>query len=163
MPRLAVEPATCGAAVMSIRSFFQSFLNNKRGNVAPIFAIAIIPTIGLTGMAVDYSRANSVKVAVQAALDATALALAKSAASLSQQSTPTDDKLQKSADAYFRSLFNHAEATIDPIRTTYTANGGTQLLITASGHVPTTFTRMMGFSEIGVGSSATIKWGTDRL
>src|SRR3954452_9423377 len=115
-----------GAAAMSIRSFFQSFLKNQRGNVAPIFAIAVIPTIGLTGMAVDYSRANSVKVSVQAALDATALALAKSAASLSQQSTPQDDKLSKRADEYFRALFSHPEATIDTLTATYTANSGTQ-------------------------------------
>ncbi len=62
MPKITLEPATFGAAVMSIRSFIQSFRDSKRGSVAPIFALAIIPTIGLTGMAVDYSRANSVKV-----------------------------------------------------------------------------------------------------
>jgi Flp pilus assembly protein TadG len=152
-----------GAAVMSIRSFFQSFVKSTRGNVAPIFAIAVIPTIGLTGMAVDYSRANSVKVAVQAALDATALSLAKSAQSLSQQSTPGDDQLSKKANAYFTALFNHPEATIDTLKATYSANSGTQLQITATGHLPTTFTRIMGFNQIDVGSSATIKWGNTRL
>jgi len=150
-----------GAAVMSIQSFFQSclarFLSNARGNVAPIFAIAVIPTIGLTGMAVDYSRANSVKVAVQAALDATALALAKSAPGLSQNSTPGDDQLSKKADQYFRALFSHPEATIDTLTATYTANSGTQLLITANGRLPTTFTQFMGFNTIDIGSSATIK------
>jgi len=34
------------------------FLQDRRGNVAPIFAIAVIPIIGLVGAAVDYSRAN---------------------------------------------------------------------------------------------------------
>ncbi len=149
---------------MSIRSFIQSFRDSKRGSVAPIFALAIIPTIGLTGMAVDYSRANSVKVAVQSALDATALALAKSAATLSQQTTPTGaNALQDTADKYFRALIDHPEATIDPITATYTTNSGTQLLLTATGHVPTAFTKFMGFDQLDVGSSATIKWGNTRL
>ncbi|MEA2945136.1 MAG: hypothetical protein QOI40_466 [Alphaproteobacteria bacterium] len=154
---------TLGAAVMSIRSLIQSFRNSKCGNVAPIFALAVIPTIGLTGMAVDYSRANSLKASVQSALDATALALAKSAATLSAQSTPTDDKLQAAADAYFKALINHPEATIDPIKATYTSNNGTQLLLTATGHVPTAFTKFIGFNQLDVGSSATIKWGNTRL
>jgi Flp pilus assembly protein TadG len=155
---------TLGAAVMSIRSFIQSFRNNKRGSVAPIFALAIIPTIGLTGMAVDYSRANSVKVAVQSALDATALALAKNAATLSQQTTPTGaNALQDTADKYFKALVNHPEATIDPVTATYTSNNGTQLLLTATGHVPTAFTKFIGFNQLDVGSSATIKWGNTRL
>ena len=42
-----------------------------------MFALAIIPVIGLVGAAVDYSRANSIRSAVQSALDATALAMAK--------------------------------------------------------------------------------------
>ena len=36
------------------------------------FALATIPLIGFVGAAVDYSRANSAKAAMQAALDATA-------------------------------------------------------------------------------------------
>ena len=41
-----------------------------------IFALSIIPMIGLVGAAVDYSNANSVKAAMQAASDATALMMA---------------------------------------------------------------------------------------
>ena len=37
------------------------FLKDRRGGVAPMFAIAIIPVLGLVGAAVDYSRANSVR------------------------------------------------------------------------------------------------------
>src|SRR5947209_4132064 len=44
------------------------FLKDRRGNVAPMFALAVLPIIGLTGAAVDYSRANSTKVSLQAAL-----------------------------------------------------------------------------------------------
>jgi Flp pilus assembly protein TadG len=160
--QLQLEPATCGAAAMSIRSFFQSFCNSQRGNVAPIFALAIIPMVGLTGMAVDYSRANSLRTAIQAALDATALAMAKSASTLS----PTD--LRDKSDAYFKALVNHPEATIDPIQATYSSNNGTQLVLTATGHVGLTLSnvfRLIGlnFTQLDVGSTSTIKWGNTRL
>ena len=38
------------------------FLKDRRAGVAPMFALAIIPVIGLTGAAIDYSRANAAKV-----------------------------------------------------------------------------------------------------
>ena len=42
------------------------FLQERRGAVAPMFALAIIPIFGLIGMAVDYSRGNSARTAMQA-------------------------------------------------------------------------------------------------
>jgi Flp pilus assembly protein TadG len=141
---------------MSILSLFQSFLKSKRGNVAPIFAIAIIPIIGLTGAAVDYSRANSIRTAFQAALDATALAMAKSASKL------TETELQQKASAYFNAVFNRPEAKNVSITATYTTTGGTQLVLTGGGSMDTTFTRVMGITDITIGSSSTIKWGNDR-
>jgi Flp pilus assembly protein TadG len=141
---------------MSIRSFIQSFLKSKQGNVAPMFALAIIPVIGLTGAAVDYSRANSIKTALQAALDSTALAMAKSASKL------TAADLQQQSTDYFNAVFNRPDAKNVSIVATYTTTGGTQLTLTASGAVDTTFTRVMGVTELGVGSSSTIKWGNDR-
>src|SRR5436190_22924375 len=52
---------------------FASFLRDRRAGVAPMFALALVPIVGFVGAAIDYSRANSVKVAMQAAVDATAL------------------------------------------------------------------------------------------
>ena len=55
---------------------------DQRGGVAPIFALAIVPIIGLVGAAVDYSRGNAARTAMQAALDATALMLSRDAADM---------------------------------------------------------------------------------
>ena len=41
----------------------------QRGNVTITFALAIVPMVGFVGAAVDYSHANSVKAAMQAAAD----------------------------------------------------------------------------------------------
>ena len=62
------------------RSALRAFRVARAGNVAITFAFATLPIIGGVGFAVDYSRANSVKAAMQAALDSTALMLSKEAA-----------------------------------------------------------------------------------
>ena len=54
-------------------------LKNRDGGVMPLFALALVPILGFTGAAVDFSRANSVKASMQAALDSTALMLSKDA------------------------------------------------------------------------------------
>ena len=57
-------------------------VEDRRGNVLPIFAVAIIPIIAFVGAAVDYSLAAAVRSQVQGALDATALMLSKEAGTL---------------------------------------------------------------------------------
>src|SRR5882757_2595766 len=129
---------------MSIRSFLQTFLKDPRAGVAPMFALAVIPVMGLTGAAVDYSRANSIKTALQSALDATALAMAKSASSL------TTEQLQQKSNDYFTAIFNRPEAKNVTITATYSNSTATQLIITASASMDTTFTRVMGITEMNV-------------
>jgi Flp pilus assembly protein TadG len=53
----------------------------ERGNIAVIFALALVPLMTGLGAAVDYSRANATKEAVQAALDSALLAGAKDGSS----------------------------------------------------------------------------------
>jgi Flp pilus assembly protein TadG len=66
------------------RRTLAAFRIAQAGNVAITFAFASLPIVGFVGAAVDYSRANSVKAAMQTALDSTALMLAKEAATGSQ-------------------------------------------------------------------------------
>src|SRR5258708_24278020 len=61
----------------AMRRLFSRFWSNRRGNVAIIFGLAIVPVMGAIGAAVDYSVANASRSAMQAALDNTALALSK--------------------------------------------------------------------------------------
>ena len=142
-----------------LRSFplLRSYLQDRRASVVPMFALAIIPIIGLIGAAVDYSRANSIRTAVQAALDATALAMARLAPTL------TEDQLKTQAAAYFTALFNKSGANNINVNAVYSTTNGSTLTITASGAMNTTFTRVMGYNQMNIGSSATIKWGNQRL
>ncbi len=62
-----------------------------------MFALVIIPMFGAVGIAIDFSRANSARTAMQSALDSTALMLSKEAPKISTRS-----ELEKKADKYFR-------------------------------------------------------------
>ena len=55
---------------------------DRRGNVTLIFALSIIPLVGAVAVAVDYSRGNSARTAMQAVLDATTLMISKEALDL---------------------------------------------------------------------------------
>lgn len=61
--------SSVGRLTKLTRSFFQ----NKRGNIAIPFALTIVPTIGLIGAAVDFSRGIEARVQLQVAADAAAL------------------------------------------------------------------------------------------
>jgi Flp pilus assembly protein TadG len=133
------------------------FLKDRRGGVAPMFAIAVIPVFGLVGAAVDYSRANSLRAGMQSAIDATALAMAKLAPTLTQT------QLQQQTAAYFNAMFNHPEAKNLVVTPTYTTAGGSQLTISVSGAMDTSFMKLMGFPSLNVGTTSTVKWGMNRL
>jgi Mg-chelatase subunit ChlD len=124
-----------------------------------MFALAIVPIIGLVGAAVDYSRGNAARTAMLAAVDATALMLSKDAA------TMTPAQVQSKAIAYFTSQFNRPEvANLQVAATVASPQAGSfTLTMTASGNVPTTFTRLLGQTRLDISSSADVKWGIKKL
>ncbi len=98
---------------------FVRFLQDRKGAVAPMFGLLLVPLVGLTGAAIDFSRANAVRASMQASLDATALALSKDVAGL------TTAQMNQKASDYFKANFNRPEATGITVTPTYTANPST--------------------------------------
>jgi Flp pilus assembly protein TadG len=147
--------------MMSVWTKFHSALRAFRvaqaGNVAITFVFATLPIIAAVGFAVDFSHANSVKAAMQAALDSTSLMISKEA------STDTSAQLQTNAQKYFLALFNRPEAKNVTVTATYTTDGGTEVVINAIADVPTTLLGIIGRDTITVNSSSTSKWGMNRL
>jgi hypothetical protein len=94
---------------------------------------------------------------MQAALDSTALMLAKDAATVSSA------QLQANATNYFTALFTRPEATNVVIAATYTATGGSEVKVTGSANVPTSFLGIIGYNNIAVNGSSTTAWGSTRL
>jgi Flp pilus assembly protein TadG len=134
-----------------------SFGSADSGNVLITFTLALLPIMGVVGAAVDYSRANSDKAAMQAAIDATALWLSKNAATL------TAAQLNQNATNHFNAVFTRTDVTNIAVTPTYTTSGGTQLVVTGTGSVPTKFMGLMGFSSLAINVSSTVKWGNTRL
>ena len=60
-----------------LRTAARRFVGANEGNIAILFGIAVIPIITFVGAAVDYTCAVSARSSMQAALDSTALMLAK--------------------------------------------------------------------------------------
>ncbi|MGV3634594.1 MAG: vWA domain-containing protein [Pseudorhodoplanes sp.] len=122
------------------------------------FALALLPMVGAIGSAVDYSRANSAKVALQAAVDAAGLALSKDAQTLTQ------GQLASKADALVKANFNYPEAIDVTVTSTFTTvdSGSFKLNIAAGAKIPTTFTAMWQ-PTMTIGTTAEIVWGMKRL
>jgi Flp pilus assembly protein TadG len=145
------------ARLTQLGRLLRTFTGARDGNVAITFALAILPIIGFAGAAVDYSHASRTRVAMQAALDSTALMLSKDAATLSAAELKT-----KGTD-FFNALFHHDEAQVVDIAPVYTSSGGSSLTVTGSVKIRTDFMGIIGVREMTIGSTSIVKWGNARL
>jgi Flp pilus assembly protein TadG len=147
-----------------IREAAKRFVGANKGNVAVIFTIAAIPVISFVGAAIDYSRANAARSAMQSAMDSTALMLSKDLSSNKINAS----QIQATAQNYFNALYTNKDATITNISATYTANNGklgNTIALTANGTINTDFMRVLGsnFNTLGFGTTSTTAWGNVKM
>jgi Flp pilus assembly protein TadG len=140
------------------------FAGANEGNIAVIFAIALLPVLAFVGAAIDYSRANKARSAMQAALDSTALMLSKDLTNGTIQAAQIPAKAQD----YFNALYNAKgrEAVVVTFNATYTvANGSTApaVTLTTTGQIATDFMRVVNFPTMNFGTSSTATWGNTRM
>ncbi len=142
-----------------LRSRVRTFSSARGGNVMLTFALALVPMVGLVGAAIDYSRANSVKAAMQAASNSTALMLSKYVQDL------TGTQVNQKASEYFTALFNRTETTGISVAPTFSSPqpGSFKLQLAVTGMVPTTFTKVFGQSELKVNVNSEVLWGIRKL
>jgi Flp pilus assembly protein TadG len=135
------------------------FLNNRKGGVAPMLALAAIPLVATVGAAVDYSRANSVRTAMQAALDSTALMLSRDAQTISGEA------LGSKATAYFNALFHRTEALNVQVTPFFSSpqQGSFILKVEGSAAVNTMFWRVLGQQQTTITASGEVVWGIKKL
>ena len=81
---------------VSLPEMVRRFRRDQRGNVLMMFGLAIIPLMGVVGVAIDYSRASNARQALNAAIDSAALMAARDAQKLS------DAQLRTRIDAWIR-------------------------------------------------------------
>jgi Flp pilus assembly protein TadG len=151
-----------GASVRNqARDAARRFAAAEGGNIAVIFAIALVPLLGFVGAAIDYTRANAARSSMQAALDSTALMVSKDLS----QGIITTSQINAKAQSYFTALYTSKDAKSVSVSATYTANSstGSYVQVNGSGNVPTDFLKVTGFPSLNFNSSSTATWGSVRM
>jgi Flp pilus assembly protein TadG len=127
---------------------------NRSGGVAVLFAICIVPIMGLIGAAVDYQAAARLHAKLQTALDAAAISASSRATGKTQAQIIAD------AQAFFAAQFQEP-GIATPVLTVQVTNSTLQL--TAQVNMPTTFLPIVGIPQVPIGSTASTQWGFTRL
>jgi Flp pilus assembly protein TadG len=137
------------------------FAGANQGNIAVIFAIACVPMISFVGAAIDYSRANSARSSMQAALDSAALMVSKDLS----QGIITTSQINAKAQAYFAALYTNTDAQSVSVSATYTANSslGSTVQVNGSGTITTDFLKVAGFPSLNFSTTSTAAWGNVRM
>jgi Flp pilus assembly protein TadG len=139
-----------------------SFRKERRGNVAVIFAIALVPIISAIGCAVDYARANQVRSKLLAAADAASVgSISKtSAAFIAAGSMTTDGPITAGAtDAssiFTGNMFGVTGYTLNSVTPTVTKTGSVVTsTVQFSADISTMFLGVMGKGAVTVTGTST--------
>jgi len=140
------------------------FAAAKQGNIAVIFAIALVPVLGFVGAALDYSRAVHARTSLQSALDSAALMVSKDLTN----GIISESEVEAKAKSYFSGLYTGRPGLVSTadIHATYTpkdSNGISNVVVTGSGAMPTDFMKIAGFPTLGYNGSSTAAWGNTRM
>ncbi len=146
----------CGPIAAKLQAGIRSFAGDRKGTVAMMFAGAFIPVIAVVGIAVDYSRASNVRVQLQAATDAAAMA---GAVSKSETTAARTAAAEYSFDANTTNIKHGATVT----RTATPGSG--EVTVTSTATVPTVFMKLVGTSEMTMTTESTVHYagGTKKL
>lgn len=132
----------------------RKFLKSKRGNVAMIFALCLVPLMILMGGAVDLARQRGGEVGTQNALDAALLAVAHEALGKNNQ------QLTKDGREWFDAHLINSNLDITSFQIT---KDGQVITAEVVGTVDTTFLAIMGLDRLTVRRTASVKFGIQKV
>jgi Flp pilus assembly protein TadG len=133
------------------------FARDRRGSVALMFGLMLVPLILTVGIGVDYGQALNFKSSLQSAVDAAALAGASTYTATSGTSTPTTvaTNYMKNAITKLPSTYN-VSYTVTPSTASAGSNTtGYLVSVTATAKVPTSFMSLASINTTNVSVSAT--------
>ncbi len=142
------------------RSLLSRFAKDRRGNFVILFALALVPMIGLMGLAIDYSLALRTKTALDASTDAAVLAATTETMQVLQNQGGNEATAEFYGNLAGQNVFTANSAMVHT-KTPPTLNLKLQrngLVITAKGDYtaqsPTVFGKMFGTTQINTGGTA---------
>ncbi len=119
--------------------------NDRRGNTLAMMAVAMIPLLGFVGSAVDTARLYLIKVRMQQACDAGALAGRKFM--VSSASSTLDQNAADQAQTFFRNNFKTGTYGVNTVNFTPAKTADNQVSGSATATVPMTLTSILGFKN----------------
>ncbi|MDH2381958.1 pilus assembly protein [Bradyrhizobium sp. CER78] len=145
-----------------VRAAARRFSGSRSGNVAVMFTFAMLPILAFVGAAIDYTRANSARSSMQAALDSTALMLSKDLT----MGNITAAQIPSKAQSYFNGLYTNKDGqglAVSATYTTPTSSAAATILLSGSGFVKSDFMQLAGFPKLNFSSSTTTTWGNAKM
>lgn len=121
---------------------------DNRGSVAIFFALAMIPMILATGLAIDLGRAYVVKARLETALDASALAVGAAA---------DGADLQQIAQNFFDANYPPTEMGTPAAVTVVPSDNGNTITVSTSAVVETTFMQIANIKSMDVNATSQAK------
>jgi Flp pilus assembly protein TadG len=139
-------------------TILQRFLSNRSGQFAVMGAILMLPLAIGAGSSVDYSRVVTVRGKIQSAADATALAMARDAAKLS------DADLQTKGTQVFDAIYGAQSGGTMFTRSSLSITKTSQLVsVSVAGTVPNTLMKLAGMPVSPVAATGQSAWGVRKI
>lgn len=132
--------------VRKLDTLARRFARDRRGAVAVIFIVALVPLIAAGGAAVDISRAYLVQQRLGLAIDAAGLAVGSSGG--------TESELREKMERFF--LANYPANEIGTPATPVVTMTGNRIQISATANVEATLMRIVGIDTIAVAASTEV-------
>jgi Flp pilus assembly protein TadG len=130
------------------------FQRDESASTAIIFGLALIPVMAAMGAALDYTRAATVRTALQAAVDAAALAAAKDTARSGDRQTA------ERARAVFGANFNRKDSSQPAVAV---QRNDKTIRVTARAEVKTSIMSIMHIETIPVSATGEVAWGRNKI
>lgn len=133
---------------------FRRLKRDRKGAIAPIFALVAVPLILAAGVGIDVSRVVSSRNNLQDALDAAALALGR------MPQTTALATMKQQAQYWVNA--NLADKNIGTVAVGVTIANG-QIDVSGSSTIPTAVVGIMGVQTLPVAGHSTVTWGTSHI
>lgn len=148
-----------GTKIRAVAAKARAFARSRRGNVAMMFALSMVPITIAAGVGLDFARGMLVRQQMTGALDAAALAVG-STTGLDQTSA------QALAQKYFDANYTvdktaFGTPTISIPSSGYNSTGS--VVLTATTPMPTILMKLAGIATLPVSTSSTVVWGQSKL
>jgi Flp pilus assembly protein TadG len=142
------------AFLASFRATLDRLTGDRRGNVAMIWALAGVVSMGIIGLSIDFSRANTARAALQNAVDAAGLAIGA-------KPGLTQPQREALAATYLRENFSLDSSMGTPVLTGVVANAN-DVVVSARIDVPTTLGALFA-PKLSPNASSRVVWGQTKL